>query len=255
MEQEKPRSSGNASQWWLSTEGKAEGPFTESYILAGLKTDTIPPDAHACPVGGQEWKSVAVWPAFADAIVPTAFASPPVPPPRSGAGSNDPMLTNPQLPQMANWICVYTILVSPVLWLLSNMSCVFTGSTFDPDSDLFGFEVVMLGLEAIATLAITVTLFIGGLRLKCLKASGLKLIKIALWADLALIPLAILLFLPLVFVADKRDWAESTTAQDLIGFAVFCGGLIVFAFEILSLVWLYRNGNALPLTDSKQAKP
>lgn len=250
MDQEKSETTGNVRRWWLSTTGKAEGPYTESYIIAGLKTNTIAANAHACPVGAQEWKAVIQWPAFADAVVPVATGTPPVPP-QGTATAYDSMLTNPRLPPMANWICVYTLLVSPLLWCIDNLSCCFTGTYLDPESDLFGFEILLLFFEAVATLAVTVVLFLGGLRLKSLKASGPTIIKIGLWTSLGLIPLFIMLYIPLFVTAGENDLVESTTAQDIISFFALCVGLVVYAFEIFSLIWLYRNAKSLPLTETK----
>lgn len=77
MDQEKLETADDACRWWLSTAGKAEGPYTESYIRAGLKTNTIASNVYSCPVGGQEWKAVSEWPEFAGAC----SANTPPPPP------------------------------------------------------------------------------------------------------------------------------------------------------------------------------
>jgi hypothetical protein len=68
----------NGQQWWLSNQGTPAGPYGEAFLLAGIKTGTISPQTHVCPIGGQEWKRLSQWPAFASAC-PVAAASPPPP--------------------------------------------------------------------------------------------------------------------------------------------------------------------------------
>jgi hypothetical protein len=58
-------------QWWLSNQGTPRGPYNESYILAGVKSGTIPIETLACPVGGQAWKHLYEWPPFSGAVPAT----------------------------------------------------------------------------------------------------------------------------------------------------------------------------------------
>ncbi len=51
--------------WWLCSQGPPTGPHSPAYILAGLKTGVISPQTNACPVGGEEWKRLCYWSAFA----------------------------------------------------------------------------------------------------------------------------------------------------------------------------------------------
>ena len=60
-------SADSGQQWWLSIHGKPDGPHSKAYILAELKTGAISPQTYACQVGGQEWKYLSEWPAFASA--------------------------------------------------------------------------------------------------------------------------------------------------------------------------------------------
>jgi hypothetical protein len=53
--------------WWLSDGNRSTGPHGESSLFAGIKRGQISPLAYACPVGGQEWRMVCEWSAFARA--------------------------------------------------------------------------------------------------------------------------------------------------------------------------------------------
>jgi len=58
--------------WWLSNQGAPAGPYSEAYVLAGLKTGAISPQVQACPANGHEWRHLAQWPQFA-AFCPPAW--------------------------------------------------------------------------------------------------------------------------------------------------------------------------------------
>lgn len=76
-------------QWWLSNQGVPVGPYDEALILNGLRTGTIASETYACMVGGQTWKRLHEWPAFAGACATTY--SPPGPSPTSvPAGRREP---------------------------------------------------------------------------------------------------------------------------------------------------------------------
>lgn len=72
------------------------------------------------------------------------------------------------------------------------------------------------------------------------------MIKIGLWASLASVPVVIVFYILLLMAGDEHDFVESTTAQDLISFFCLSVGLVVYAFEVFTLVWLYRYGDHLP---------
>lgn len=235
------------SRWWISTQGKAEGPYSETYILTALKTNSLPSTAHACPVGGSEWKLISFWPVFAG----TAQVGPDVAPPSPySAPNNDSPLTNPLLPTMANWICIYSIVVAPALWVLDNLTCVMSGTTFHEESELFGIEALLLLFDAFFSLIIAVLMVIGGLRLRALRASGPTILKATIMARLAMTLLLITLFVGLLVTASDTDMAESTTAGDLIIFLSTLVDLAALAFEIVAIVWLHRNSRTLHLTNA-----
>lgn len=111
MSQEPRKAVDDARQWWLSISGTPEGPHSESYILAGLKTGKISTSAYACPVGGQQWKSLKEWPVFAGACE-ASFAPPPPPPPAPNRPT--PPSTSQKVPWNPRTIGLLGLLFSPV---------------------------------------------------------------------------------------------------------------------------------------------
>lgn len=256
MDEENPETTCDTRRWWLSTGGEPEGPHSEGYILIGLKTGEIPSSALVCPVGGQEWKPISGWPEFAQSAASKTPISPPTLP-NVAAQTSAPVLTNPLLPSMANWICVYAIVVSPFLWFVQNLSCCITFSPlYREDSTFFIIEFGLYMLEALVTLGVAILFVVGGIRLKNLQ--GDSIVRLALWLGLGSVALFILCYGVLGGIAGGLggqpfvDFAEqtATTAQDLISFASLIVGLAELAFQIVAFVWLYRNAKSLPFTET-----
>jgi len=249
MDASKPTEGGNR-MWWLSTDDKPEGPFPEDSIRERLGARQIPPAALVCPVGGQEWKPIGEWPEFAGAVEPARRMAMP----QATADAAKPVLTNPSLPSMANWICVYAILVSPFLWFVQNFSCCITFSC--PFQEGSGFEMAFLALEAfdsLLALGVVILLFVGGIRLRSLRRSGASISKVAIYSSLGRVVLFMLCGAVLGGIAGAKgclaDTTSSTTAQELISFASVIVYLAEFAFQIIALVWLHRNARSLPFTE------
>jgi len=237
---------GGERMWWLSTADKPEGPFSESSVIERLRANQLSATALACPVGGQQWKTISEWPNFASLVVaPPGVTTTPIP----VASTSDSPVTNPLLPSFANWICVYTLAILPVYWLASRLSCVMTGFTLKEDSDLFGLEVLGYLVDFIISLAICVVMFLGGLFLRSLRKIGPTLLKIGIWIGLAYsllsVPLALLIFA----AAGEEAFAETSPAGDVISYFLMIAGLLTLAFEIVALIWLLRNSHLLPLRD------
>jgi len=245
MNSSKPNEGGNR-MWWLSTDDKPEGPFPEDSIRERLRARQIPPAALVCPVGGQEWKLIGDWPEFmaAASVAQSTGPSPPL-----AAGVMDSPVTNRQLPPMANWICIYSLVVLPVYWLVSNLSCGVTGFTFKEDSDFFVLELLGHLVSWVASLGIAITLFLGGLRLRALRRSGSTLLRIGIWIDMAYCLLGILVVSATGIIAGQEAVAEKTPAADVVDFFLMIVAILTFAFEIVALIWLHKNSRFLPLQD------
>ncbi|MCA9117631.1 MAG: DUF4339 domain-containing protein [Planctomycetaceae bacterium] len=233
-------------QWWLARNGQAAGPYSEEYITDGLRAGTLTAASQACPIGGEKWKPLEDWPPWADAA---QQQQPPaaIPTPANDSLYESP-LTSPKLPPFANWICVYAILVSPVLWVVGNFSCCITGFSLREDSPLFGLEVILIGFEAFTSLVITILLFVGGRRLRALRRSGATTIIAAIWSGLVIGFLTLLAFIGLMMAAGENSEAPSTAAGDVISFLLLMVGLCELGFVISALIWLHRHSMKLPLT-------
>lgn len=245
----------NELLWWLLIDNRPEGPHGRAYLTACLRSGQIDVDSLACPDGTQEWRPIASWPQLAanlSGLVPPTCAVPPAPP--SGApfrGATDRgVLTNSGLPPMANWICSYCVAVSPTLWIIQNMSCCVTGSTFHENSAFLWLEILLQAISSLASLIVTIALAIGGLQLRDLKRSGLRIVTMAIWASLAIVAVTLIAWALLGVIASMSEidqFADQNTAAQIIAFGLFVVAVCEFAFTVLSLVWLYRNKNKLAL--------
>lgn len=163
--------------------------------------------------------------------------------------SFESLLTNPALPSTANWICIYAIVVAPVLWVIGNMSCVMTDMTFHNESRFFGVELGVMLLNFVVSLAITIVWVFGGIRLRAMRRIGPTLIKIGFWAEVGWFVLYMMLSLPMMAIAEEADMAESTPGGTVVAFLLLCLGICAFAFEVVAVIWLYRFGDRLPLNN------
>lgn len=225
-------------QWWSSRTGQVEGPFGTAYVVAGLRTRTIPSTAHACPVGGMEWRPLHAWEEFGDVV-----QSPP-PPPVPAAG-----LGNPLLPPMANWIGIYAVFVAPALWFVFEASCCVKGWWLKESSRLFGIEVVIHGLEFVASLGATILVVVGGLRLRSLRRSGPALLLSGLWLGFAVTAAEFVLLIALGGFAGETDLAESTEGQKVVSFLVLVPGSFELVFRVVAVAWLHLHAGRLPLAE------
>lgn len=232
-------------RWWLSIEGQVEGPHSTEHILGQLETNGVGRRAFACPVGGAEWKPITAWSAFATAERSTSVTPPPPPP-----TSADTPLTNAQLPAMANWICIYAIVISPTLWVTGGLSMLITGFEFHEDSKLLPIEVLARLVNGLISLVAVAFLMIGGLRLRSLNASGPTTMKVAIVTNFVFGFLTIVLLIILLAVAAETDTAETTPAEEVISFFMLTIGVASFAFEVAAVIWLTRYARTLPLTRS-----
>lgn len=245
----------NESRWWLLIDNRPEGPHGRAYLIACLRSGQIAVDSLACPEGSQEWRPIAAWPqltADLSGLVGPTRTVPPAPPSgvlsRGASGSG--VLTSSRLPPMANWICVYCIAVSPALWIIQNMSCCVTGATFHENSDFLWLEILLQAVSSLASLAVTIVLAVGGLRLRDLKRSGLQLVTTAIWASLAISAVTLIALVLLAVIAGMSEtdqFAEQNTATEIIAFGLFVAAVCEFVFMVVSLVWLHRNKNKLAL--------
>ncbi len=244
----------DSPSWWLHQDGNATGPYTENYITAGLKSNVIPLDARACLVGSEEWKPIDKWPILSGLI---SANSVPVLPNHVEPNTESPF-SNPQLPKMANWICLYCILIRPVLLSIGLLTLVLGDSGHGSHtSKIYSILMIIFFLELLFYSCMTVFLMIGGLRLRALRQSGRKIIKRILWGNFAFVGLGILivfmvvLFCPVDFFdGEKLNYHEASTTQSFISYFNYILFSVEFVFQIFALIWLHKKGAKLRLTDS-----
>ncbi|QDT22379.1 hypothetical protein [Gimesia chilikensis] len=149
---------------------------------------------------------------------------------------------------MANWICIYTLLVSPWLWWFYVVSALTSGLTFVENAPLAGVDALVMFVDMLTSLIITVALFIGGMRLRALRRSGTTIIILSIVVAVAVQVLMLFGVMLLLAMSDPIHYATKTVAVELIDFLAVIVGLCEAAFMVTALLWLRRNERSLPLT-------
>lgn len=251
-------SSHEDTRWWIATGDKPEGPHTRSYIEMLLRSGRIVSTNLACPVDGEEWKPLCEWPELSDlaAVSGSQNAPPPLPVP-TVLPRHIGLLTNPRLPRMANWICIYCIAVYPVLNLLSCIETFAygTASDFQYDSPATGFAVTYDAIMLVLYLGTAIAIVIGGLHLRRLRRVGATVIKAFFIVDFASIVIELLtatLWSALAaVVASPLPAEEELTALGgvlvLVCLLIVALFVAVLVFQIIAFIWLLRHEHELPL--------
>lgn len=246
-----PSSNPTSTRWWLAVDGQPDGPRTTAYITAALQAGRLSSLTPVCPEGGCEWRPLATWPALASAqaVAPQA----PLPPNLliggpAGFGS-ERLLTSASLPPMANLICIYSIAVVPIYWLF-GFAVIFT--TDNPFLDGTGYYVAYglnLLLNQVATLAIAVLLAIGGMRLRDLRSSGERLVRLTLSLSLVWTATQWIVVIGLIILGGISNAIEESTDTSLSALDVMHLFLAIAALacDVIGLIWLLRNRSRLSL--------
>jgi hypothetical protein len=232
--------------WWLAKNGQAEGPLSHQEISDALKSNRICSADYAYSAGERAWKPLSDWNEFESGAEDSALKVPPAPPVQSYR--IEPLFTNERLPSMANGICIYTLLISPCLWCLYVVSQIISGTTLGESAPLVGVEALAMFFEMLASMAVTVSLFIGGMRLRALRRSGPTIIILSIVVATAALILLIFCLIMLMAMSDQNNFASKTVAVELIDYFVFIIALCEGAFMVTTLFWLRRNERFLPLS-------
>lgn len=245
-------SSETPTRWWLALNGRPDGPRTIAYVTAGLQSGQLSLTTPVCPEGSSEWRPLGTWPELAS-LAHVSTSLPPAPPPRTTIGSahvvgTDHLLTNPALPPMANLICVYTILITPLYWIIGFLE-LFTIDNPFLESTLHYWLFALEEVGALlVTLGLAIFLAVGGTRLRDLRASGERMIRLGLGLSLIVVALRLMFMLAMfVLGAMAGTFEDSTDPMSAWGYVIIFLGVVLFAFDIVSLVWLVRNRARLPL--------
>ncbi|WP_278465721.1 hypothetical protein [Gimesia maris] len=234
------------SQWWLAKNGMAEGPLSHQHIRDSLQSNKISLADYAYSSDSKEWKPLSAWNTFEPDTVDAALQFPPAPPLESYP--TDPLITNPRLPLMANWICIYSLLVSPWLWCFYVVSQMTYGTVLDEKDPLMGVEAFAMFISMLVSLGVTISLFIGGARLRALSRSGPNIIILSIVVATAVHLLLSLWGIGIIAMADQSNFASKTVAVELINYFVVIVELCEWAFLLTTLFWLRRNAQFLRLS-------
>ena len=234
------------SQWWLAKNGEAEGPLSHQEISAALKSNCISSADYAYSSDKKEWKPLAAWSEFESGSEESALQPPPAPPVDSY--TVEPLLTNARLPAMANWICIYTLQISPWLWCLYTFSEIISGTALKEKAPLMGVEALTMVISMLVSLGVTISLFIGGIRLRALSRSGPNIIILSIVVSTAAHLLLSLGVMVIIAVTDQNSFTSKTVAVELIDYFILIVALCEGAFLLTSLFWLRRNARFLPLS-------
>lgn len=243
------------TRWWLALDGRPDGPRTIAYITAAVQAGQVTLTTPACPEGGCEWKPLSIWPelaavstaqqqsppSFPSTSLPTAAKAPAV-------GNDDRLLTNDLLPPMANLICVYTILIVPLFWIFGFVM-VFTEDNPFLEGTWFYLAFVLENfVSQVLTLLLTVLLAVGGVRLRALRSSGERCVRLGLWLGFMWIAARCITYL-LLFIAGAMADAFEESSETMSAWNLFAMGLGVaaLAWDIVCLIWLTRHRDRLPL--------
>lgn len=232
------------SQWWLAKNGGVEGPLSHQDISDALKSNRIRSADYAYSSDEKEWKPLSAWSEFESEE--SALQPPSVPPVESYP--IEPLITNPRLPAMANWICIYTLQISPWLWFFYVISQMTYGTVLAENAPLMGVEALAIFVSMLASLGVTISLFIGGGRLRALSRSGPNIIVLSIVVATAINLLLFLWGMGIFAMADQIHFASKTVAAELIDYFVGIVGICEWAFMLTSLFWLRRNARFLPLS-------
>ena len=231
------------SQWWLAKNGEAEGPLSHQEISDALQSNRISSADYAYSSDSKEWKPLSAWSAFESGTEEAALQPPPV-----DSYPIEPLITNPRLPPMANWVCIYTLQISPWLWCLYIASELICGGLLAENASLAGVEAAAIFINMLASMVVTISLFIGGSRLRALSRSGPNIIILSTVVATAVHLLLFLCSVLIISMADENSFDSKTAAVELIHYFVFLVSLCEGAFMLTSLFWLRRNARFLPLS-------
>lgn len=232
-------------RWWLAVDGRIDGPYPTDHVSSVLKAGRLTSTSLVCPQGSMEWKPLIAWPALAQRADSISLGPPS---PSIGAGSDDRLLTNASLPAMANLICVYALIIVPLYWMFGLAMLLREDNPYLEATGCYVAYGTNILFNQIVTLALTVVLAVGGIRLRDLRVSGEWLVRLALCVWSVWIVMQIALHLTLLIVGGVTetfdDKSGDVSAWDV--FHMFIA-LVAWCCDLVAVIWLYRQRSVLPL--------
>lgn len=239
------QTSDSERRWWLAVDGRVDGPHPTDHVSSALQSGRLTSASLVCPQGSMQWKPLIAWPALAQ--LADSISVRPAPPPVR-AGSDDRLLTNASLPAMANLICVYALIIVPLYWMFGLAMLLREDNPYLEATGCYVAYGANILFNQIVTLALTVVLAVGGIRLRDLRASGEWLVRLALcvWSVWIIMQIALQLTLLIVGGVTETfdDKSGDVSAWDV--FHMFIA-LAAWCCDIVAVIWLYRQRSVLPL--------
>jgi len=238
-------------RWWLAVDGRPDGPYTTGYVSSALEAGRLSSTSLICAKGSAEWKPLAAWPALAKLADSISVLPPPPLLPRP-TGSDERLLTNLSLPPMANLICIYAIVIVPLYWMFGLAMLMREDNPFLEGTGCYLAYGTNMLFNQVVTLALTVALAVGGIRLRELRASGDWLIRLVLCIWSAWIVMQIFLQISLLVIGGVTETFDDS-AGDVSAWDVFHAFITLAAWgcDIVALIWLFRRRGHLPLDDHR----
>lgn len=240
----------SAAQWWLLDGESTCGPFSAPYIQLALASGKFSRSSLACLVGTQEWRPLGVWNEFAngpDTLPPNPYAAAPMVDRWRDRGR--------QLPEMAQVIFVYAVMINPALWILSNLTCLATGAMFVEGSGFFAVEVLMALVGFFVGLATLVLLIVGGLQLRAKRKVGRTLLLTGFSINFGYAFISLFLMVAMLAAAASdptaayvaQDTTEPSDAEAFLGLLFLLIYMAAFFFEVFAFFWLLFRKDQLHL--------
>jgi hypothetical protein len=164
---------------------------------------------------------------------------------------DDFILANPRLPRMAQLLCVYVLLVNPALWLLYNVSCLMT-TNWDDKSPAAPSLLLLNLVWTVVSFACALIMALGGWQLRKLKRSGATMLTAGLAVNVVTTVLltigAILIGVAYGVTTTTPEPARPPGAVEVLNVFMLTVFVLVFAYEVIALIWLLRGRQRLPLS-------
>ena len=230
-------------EWWIHTDGRAEGPYSSAFVRVTLERADSPGDVRICPVGEKEWRPAREWPDFADLTRSRAA----VVREHGPAVSVDHKL-------MLRVIGVYAAVVAPLLFLL-EMAATFTGNSLVNElassSRLLPYGFALDLFWSVLDAGTTAFLCLAGWWLLSLRSKSVATTLIALGLRM----FSALLQIPIVILWQGLVESQASQLQGeppMGTWLVFCNLLLLasFLFELVALTWLLLNRDWLRHADA-----
>jgi hypothetical protein len=158
--------------------------------------------------------------------------------------TDDFLFCNPRLPKVAQLICLYGMVISPVLFALA-----FSAGLAEEDEMMLALNFLYFPVELLTVLL----LLVGAIKLRGLRKSGVTWLKAGFLLEIVAVP-ALMAFSVLWATEDPEMQRSLESPMRLGDIAVFFVIMLVYGFDVLAAIWLFRHKRDLPLISRREAK-